>query len=289
MLGKILLEFKTPSAYLDSIKVSASFIFACSLLLDRKEFEEVCEKIRKGAIKFSSIFPSGFLPKPIIHLSPELLELLEEDSEKKKEKRIGMKKTYKRVSFVPEDVVKKLLENEENSEEKYIEKIKEFLKKEEKQKILESEVRIRNSLKGEEGTKIFHLHLYKIFDACIYFSCEKGDMKLIKSSFRFLENTGLGQKVSSGLGEFKLISIKHESCKEYPRKLLLSKCLITNEDFQGFVQVDEINLRLRDGRVLPRIPVFLEGCVFETPPKGDYVETEDYLTSCYGIYYGGER
>lgn len=277
MLGKILLEFKTPTtlAYLDNIKISASFIFACSLLYDKKEFQEICEKIKNGKIKFSSVFPNGFLPKPLVYIPSELIEKL---GNKKKE--------YKALSFLPEDAVKKLLENEENCEEEYIEKVKSFLEKKEGQKMVKED-RIRNSLREKE-TKVFHLHLCKIFEACIYFSCEE-DVKLIKSAFKFLENLGLGQKISSGLGEFRMIKIEKEKIAQYQKKLLLSKCLITGEDFKGFVQVGEINLKLRKGKIFPRIPVFLEGCVFEITPKGDCIKTSDYLTSCYGIYYGGEK
>lgn len=275
-----MLEFKTPTtlAYLDNIKVSASFIFASSLLYDKKEFQEICEKIKNGKIKFSSVFPVGFLPKPLIYIPSELLEKL---GNKKKE--------YKALSFLPEDAVKKLLENEENCEEEYIEKVKSFLENKEEQKIVKED-RIRNSLREKE-TKVFHLHLSKIFEACIYFSCEEEDVKVIKSAFKLLENLGLGQKISSGLGEFRMIKIEKEKTVEYPKKLLLSKCLITGEDFKGSVQVGEINLKLRKGKIFPKIPVFLEGCVFDIAPKGKYIETPDatYLTSCYGIYYGDEK
>ncbi len=279
MLGKINITFKTPAAHLDSIKISAAFIFACAAILERREFEEICEKVREGKIRFSSVFPSGYLPKPAVPLSPEKLEGEIEINGKK----VNMKKEYKKFKFVPQKAVEKLLENEEDG---YLKEIEELIKRDEKERVIE-EVRVRNSLRMREATKLFHLHFHKITDACIYFSCDHEDKKIIESSFRFLENTGLGQKISSGLGEFKLISIEPEKVKEYPKKLLLSKCLVTDENFQGFVQVGEINLRLRNGKILPRIPVFVEGSVFEKCPKGGCVEKENYLTSCYGIYYGG--
>ncbi len=265
-MKKIILELKGSCINLDNIKISAAFINAVSLLYEKSTFKTILDAMKTGKIRFSSAFPHGYLPKPILFLPKNDLE------------KAGFRvKDYKSLRYVPKKAIDYLKEEGEN---KYLEELKNLSSEE----VTKENIKVQNDLRQR---KVYYVLSELINKVDIYYEAENEEYdKFIESAFRLMVDLGLSKRRTAGFGAIKKMKIEDVEEINKPPYILLSKSLVSLRNPVKSYQIEELMLRTKNS-VIPGCFVFTEGSVFEdkTLFGGIIEEGELYLTSTYSLIY----
>ena len=271
------ITFVSPFKLVDNIKISAAFLATSKITGD---FDRVYHDLKNGNIRFSSAFPKGFLPKPLIVYNgndENLIKKIHEDKKDIKKKKFVSIDTINKLKLSKEDYFRALLDEVEYEED---DRDKDY-----RPGNVKTEQIFRNNLYGEK-TNLFSYYVeysdtFTYSDMSIYFT---GDKDLVLRIMKVLGKIGLSSRRSIGLGKIKIFMEPKEVSSPLG-KLLLSKSMVEPINGNSFYKIKKINLISRNDKKMSNLFVFEEGSWFETKLNGGYFELDNYLTSLYPLFY----
>ena len=210
-----------------------------------EKINKFVDYVKENKIKFSDSFPyidnMFFIPKPF-----KPLEIKKESDGNSKEK-----KAYKKLKYLPIDE----LENYFKGELDVININKEIAK------LGINEERNVVAVRKNKDSEPYHIGIYKFSDnAGLYIIAEfENDVckKEFDELFKSLSYTGIGGKVSSGLGKFSIIeekipkelNKKIENAKKAKQKMTLSICLPKDDELDSVLENAHYRVEKRSGFV----------------------------------------
>ncbi len=204
------------------------------------ELEKLVSLSKEGSIIISDALPfidkDYYIPKPIIHI---------EGNSESKSGDYGNKKAFKKLKYIPVDLIDPYLNGEFDA--RY--RLEDFAK------LGKSDTRTLATIRQE--TKPYHVGTFTFFDNSglyVIVGYEK-EIDFIESLFNALSYSGIGGRRSSGLGKFE---VERCGCEEFisllnntaaKKKMTLSVSMAKNEELEGCLVNATYTLKKRSGFV----------------------------------------